>query len=140
MRRTLRRCALLAACPSGADGRIGHAHDAAGPGAALRAGKPAGHDPASCVARFQRDGVTNPTYPEKRIHTRSFRHVETDRLVARLGYLREHGPEIAATTPSLNDLRALAREIINCERELAYRGVRFEPVTAGEHLDDVPLD
>jgi hypothetical protein len=86
--------------------------------------------------------VTDPLYPEKRIHERSFAHVDTARLVGRLDWLRHH--LMAATRDESRDrFRAYVREIVNCERELTRRDVPFVPVTDGEHLKvdvfDVPL-
>lgn len=83
--------------------------------------------------------MTNPTYPEKRIHTKSFAHVEPERLHARLEYLRVHKLELLRDCEQKGGLRDLAREVVNCERELDYRGEHFHPVTDGVHLVTVPV-
>lgn len=81
----------------------------------------------------------NPLWPEKRIHTKSFRYVETERIAARLEHLRAHWTKIVRKCEQKGPLRDYAREVINCERELTFRGVRFERMTDGEHLEAVPV-
>jgi hypothetical protein len=76
---------------------------------------------------------------EKRIHTRSFPNVETERLLARLEYMRVNLARLGSECEQKNDFRAHAREVINCERELLFRQVPFVPVTNGAHLL-IPLD
>lgn len=72
-----------------------------------------------------------------RIKTKSFPNVETERLLARLEYLRTNLREIARgerNDKSREDFRTYVREIMNCERELQFRDVPFVPVTDGKHL------
>lgn len=83
--------------------------------------------------------MTNPTHPEKRIHTKSFRHVETERLIDRLHYIRVNLVVMRRAADQKVDVRTLAREVVNCERELEYRCVGFEPVSDAIHLDAVPV-
>jgi len=71
---------------------------------------------------------------EGRIRTKSIRGASTERLLARLGYLKENWSEIVREFDQKNDLRARAREVVNIERELARRQIIFEPLTNGEHL------
>lgn len=78
-------------------------------------------------------------YPEKRIHTRSFPNVETERLQARFAWIKEHYPELIRQDRGRNSFADLVREIINIERELAYREIPFVPFTDGNHLK-VPTD
>lgn len=69
----------------------------------------------------------------KKIHTKSFGNVETERLQARLEYLRTN---LGALTQdqSRETFRGRVREIVNCERELTRRGIAFVPVSDGQHL------
>lgn len=70
----------------------------------------------------------------KRIRTRSIPNVDTERLLGRLRYVGAHRFELAERMGQKVDVRALAREVVNIERELARRGVLFTPVTNGHHL------
>lgn len=70
---------------------------------------------------------------EKKIHTKSFTNVETERLHARLDYLRTNLQTLTADQ-SREGFRGRVREIVNCERELTRRGCTFDPVSDGSHL------
>ncbi len=71
---------------------------------------------------------------EKRIRTRSIKNVETERLQARLEYMREHLVSRARSHEQKSPFKDDVRQIINIERELTFRGVPFVPVTNGHHL------
>jgi len=68
------------------------------------------------------------------IRTRSIPNVETDRLLGRLAFIRVHRASLLHDCVQKVDVRVLARECVNLERELTRRGVPFEPVTDGAHL------
>ncbi len=70
----------------------------------------------------------------KRIRTRSIPNVETERLVARLDFIRTNRASLLRAADQKVDVRALAREAVNIERELTRRGERFLPATDGAHL------
>lgn len=61
-------------------------------------------------------------------------NVETERLVRRLEFARNNLQYMAEVCEQKNDFRAIVREIVNVERQLTARGVRFVPVTNGRHL------
>lgn len=71
----------------------------------------------------------------RRIRTASVPNVDTARLVGRLEYLRAHKLELLRDTEQKYDVRVIAREVVNIERELARRGVPFRPVSDGRHLE-----
>lgn len=49
-------------------------------------------------------------------------HIDTDRLVRRLAFLREHGPAMARAADARIEVRFIAREILSIEAEIARRG------------------
>lgn len=69
-----------------------------------------------------------------RIRTRSITNVETDRLTGRLAYVGAHRTEMLRDAEQKYDVRVVARECVNIERELTRRGIPFRPVTDGRHL------
>jgi|SRR5262245_30627892 len=71
----------------------------------------------------------------KAIRTRSIPNVDTDRLTQRLDDLRDLIPAARGWAEQKSMFKARVRETINIERELTRRGVPFEPVTDGRHLD-----
>lgn len=70
----------------------------------------------------------------RRIKTARVPNVDTDRLTGRLDFLAVHKAALLRDTEQKIDVRAVARECVNIERELTRRGVPFRPVTNGEHL------
>lgn len=78
----------------------------------------------------------------KRIRTRSIPNVETERLLGRLAFVRARRASLLRDADQKQDVRALAREMVNVERELTRRGVAFLCATDGAHLSidvwDVP--
>jgi hypothetical protein len=70
----------------------------------------------------------------KRIRTRSCKNVETERLQARLEFMRHNLVSLARQCEQKSGFRDHVREIVNIERELTFRGVKFTPVTDGCHL------
>lgn len=78
----------------------------------------------------------NPLYPEKRIHTRSFPHVSTERLLARLDFLRAHWQALSRACEQKSDYRAHVREVVNIERELTHRQLplTYTPLTDWKHV------
>lgn len=83
--------------------------------------------------------MTDPTYPEKRIKTRSMPNVEDERLLERLEWIRSHWKKLLKRDTGRNVFADTVREIMNIERELCHRRIPFKPMTNALHLN-VPVD